>query len=84
MRTTVTLDPDIAALLTKYMKETGVSFKKALNDALRSALAPKSTGERIGVRTRSMGRPSVSLDKALQLASAVEDEEIVRKLELRK
>jgi hypothetical protein len=29
-------------------------------------------------------RPGVELDKALRLAAALEDEEIVRKLELRK
>ena len=35
--------------------------------------------------TQAMGlRPGVNLDKALQLASALEDEEIVRKLEVRK
>jgi hypothetical protein len=29
-------------------------------------------------------RPGLSIDKALQLAAALEDEEIIRKLELRK
>ena len=84
MRTTVTLDPDTAALLTKYMRDTGLSFKKAVNDVLRSALASKPAGERVVVRTRSMGRATVELDKALQVASSLDDAEVARKLELRK
>lgn len=83
MRTTVTLDPDVAALLAKRMREAGVSFKKALNDALRATLAPRAAVE-VHVRSRSLGAPMVDLSKALQLASALEDDEVVRKLELRK
>lgn len=84
MRTTVTLDPDIAALLAKYMRDKGVSFKKALNEVLRSALVATPAGERVVVRSRSMGRPMVELDKALQVASSLDDAEVARKLELRK
>lgn len=84
MRTTVTLEPDTAALLAQYMRDKGVSFKRALNDVLRSSLAPRPTQERITVRTRSMGKPAVDLDKASQLASSLDDIEVARKLELRK
>lgn len=79
MRTTVTLDPDVATLLQSRMSERGESFKTALNGALRAALAPGS-GERFVTPTRSMGAPVVSLDKALTLAAAIEDEELVRRL----
>jgi hypothetical protein len=35
--------------------------------------------------TQPMGpRPGLQIDKALQLAAAMEDEEVIRKLELRK
>ena len=35
MRTTVTLDPDVEQLLRERMAAKGVSFKRALNDAIR-------------------------------------------------
>lgn len=83
MRTTVTLDPDTAALVQQRMKERGVSFKVALNDAIREGLA---AAPRAPFRTpsRHMGLPTVRLDKALQLAGELEDEEIVRKMRLGK
>ena len=87
MRTTVTLDPDVEALLQRAMKRQGLSFKAALNQAVRNGLAnpaPK-TGRPYVLKTFRMGyRPEVALDKALSLAAALEDEEIARKLSLRK
>jgi Arc/MetJ family transcription regulator len=84
MRTTVTLDPDVAALIAKRMRETGASFKKALNDAVRATLSSRPTRTEVRLPTRALGAPTVDLDKALQLAASLEDEEIVRKLEMRK
>src|SRR5664279_3623822 len=43
MRTTVTLDPDVVAALRAGMRQRGVSFKEALNSAVRAGLAaPRS------------------------------------------
>jgi Arc/MetJ family transcription regulator len=86
MRTTVTLDEDVAAKLKQTARERGVSFKSALNDALRTGLAGGSPStRRFRVQARPMGvRPGVNLDKALRLADELEDAEIMRKLELRK
>jgi hypothetical protein len=39
MRTTVTLDSDVEALLRKLMQERGLTFKEAVNSSLRRALA---------------------------------------------
>lgn len=39
MRTTVTLDPDVARLLEQAMATRGQSFKEALNQAVRRGLA---------------------------------------------
>jgi hypothetical protein len=39
MRTTLSLDPDVAALLEKVRKTKGLSFKQAVNQALRTGLA---------------------------------------------
>lgn len=80
MRTTVTLDPDTEALLRKRMAERHVSMKQALNDAVRAGLGA-SPGPAAPFRTPTfdLGVPSVPLDRALQLAGELEDEEILRK-----
>jgi hypothetical protein len=86
MRTTVTLDPDVAAQLKRTATERGVSFKKALNDSVRAGLGTDArSARRYRVPSRQMGvRRGVDLDYALRLAGELEDAEIVRKLELRK
>jgi hypothetical protein len=86
MRTTVTLDADVAARLKAVARARGISFKEALNNAVRAGLG----GERRAARSfkqyaQPMGlRPGINLDKALQLAAAFEDEDFVRRLERRK
>jgi hypothetical protein len=82
MRTTITLDPDVAGLVKTAMKERRVSFKTAVNDAIRSAL--QSARSPFETPTFSMGNPAVDLTKALAIAAELEDRELVRKLELRK
>jgi hypothetical protein len=86
MRTTVTLDPDVAEQLKAIARRRNVSFKVALNDAVRGGLAAGRGGSRpYKVPERPMGlRPGIDLTKALQLAGELEDEEIIRKMELRK
>jgi hypothetical protein len=87
MRTTVTLDPDVAAKLKETARERGVPFKAALNDAVRAGLAARggSRARRYRLRSRPMGvRPTMDLDHALRLAGQLEDAELARKLELRK
>ncbi|MGI8886135.1 MAG: antitoxin [Gaiellaceae bacterium] len=84
MRTTVTLDSDVEILVKKLMWERGLSFKEAVNLAIRSGLAPKDDDAAFVTRTFDMGKPRVPLEKALQLAGELEDEELVRKIALRK
>jgi hypothetical protein len=86
VRTTVTLDPDVAARLQAVSRERGISFKEALNAAVRAGLAAGSaTSQPYRMRTRAMRRlPGVDLDRALALAGELEDAEIARKLDLRK
>lgn len=79
MRTTVTLDPDTESLVRRLMKERKVSFKRALNDAIRAGGEPKALGQ-FETRVRSMGTPRVDLDRALQVAAADEDAELTRRL----
>jgi hypothetical protein len=86
MRTTVTLDPDVAARLKAIARERGISFKQALNQAVRAGLgAGRRPAASFKPYTQPMGlRPGLSLDKALGLAAALEDDEILRRLALRK
>lgn len=84
MRTTVTLDPDVVARLKTYMREKGVSFKEAVNRGIRNGLNPKKQSKRFRQKTYPMGLPTISLRKALQLASELEDDEIMRDLTIHK
>ena len=81
MRTTVTLDPDVAELLRRLMTERGLTFKDAVNSAIRSALTPGGDPSRdVPLPAFDMGEPRVPLEHALRLAADVADEEIARKL----
>jgi hypothetical protein len=86
MRTTVTLDSDLAAKLRALARERGVSFKEALNSTLRRGLTTGGSSQRrYRLDSRRLGlRPGVDLEHALRLAGELEDAETIRKLELRK
>ena len=87
MRTTVTLDADLAAKLRALARERGVSFKEVLNSALRRGLESGAASSKRPYRlaSRRLGlRAGVDLDHALRLAAELEDAAILRKLELRK
>jgi hypothetical protein len=79
----VTLDPDVASLVQRAMRERGLSFKEALNDAVRAGLAPTSHAP-TQMPTYDLGEPLVPLDKALRLAGELEDDELIRRLEVGK
>jgi len=78
VRTTVTLDPDTAALIRHRMRERGISFKQALNEAIRAGV-DENCGAPFRTATAPLGVPVVNLDRALQRAAELEDEELVRK-----
>jgi hypothetical protein len=86
VRTTITLDPDLAARLKKLAAERGTSFKATVNAAIRAGLdAGRPRARRYEEQTRRLGvRPGVDLTKALRLAAELEDEAAIRELELRK
>lgn len=79
MRTTVTLDPDSEQIIRRRMREQGMSFKEAVNDAIRRSVVGRSA-EPFRTKTYSMGESSVNLDRALQIAADLEDEELIRKM----
>lgn len=83
MRTTVTLDPDTDAIVRRLMRDRSLTFKQALNAAIRSGARTRS-GRPVRTPTFDMGTPTVPLDKALSLAADLEDAELVRKIAARK
>ncbi|MEJ7797486.1 MAG: ribbon-helix-helix protein, CopG family [Solirubrobacteraceae bacterium] len=86
MRTTVTLDDDVAATLRELARKRNISFKEALNTSVRLGTSVADRSSRpYRVPTRPLGlRQGIDLDKALRLADELEDGDLVRKLELRK
>lgn len=84
MRTTVTIDPDVEALVRKAMRDRGEPFKQVLNAAIRDGLTSrKRAGKPFKQPTFDMGKPLVDLTKALSLAAELEDAEFIAKLQRR-
>lgn len=83
MRTTVTLDPDTAALVRRRMRERGISFKQALNEAIRAGAAEERETP-FHTATARLGVPAVNLDRALQVDAELEDEDLVRRMRVGK
>lgn len=88
MRTTLTVDDQLVQELKEVAHKTGKPFKEVVNETLRNGLRSKRSPSPKPYRlaTVSLGgvRPGINLDKALSIADAIEDEEIARKLEMRK
>jgi hypothetical protein len=88
MRTTVRLDDRLLAQLRAQARKENVSLTRLLNRTLEAGLRAGGARRRkrpiYREQAHSLGAPRVALDKALALAAALEDEEIVRELTLRK
>jgi hypothetical protein len=84
MRTTLTLDDDLAGLLKQRARELGIPFKEAVNrtiragmgedTAIRSHPAPKTISHPFGFR------PGIDLDKLGQLTDELEAEAFAAKI----
>jgi hypothetical protein len=77
MRTTLTLDEDVAAKLKAESRRAGRPFRDVVNDTLRRGLASRgATGKRqpFKVAARDLGnlRPGLSLDDVAGLIEQVE------------
>ena len=87
MRTTLTIDDAIDRELKRIVKQTDKSYKQVVNETLRNGLAvPSYPKRKYRLKPSALGEPSPQYDltKSLQLADQLEDEELVRKLNLRK
>ena len=89
MRTTLTIDDRLAKALKALAHRSGKPFKRVVNETLEAGLAardapPKARPYRVVPVSLGGVVPGVDLAKALRLADAMEDDEIARKIELRK
>lgn len=85
VRTTLTIDDDLAALLQAEARATGRTFRAVVNQALRDGLLREADQARYEPPVHDLGiRPGVDLTKALQLVGRMEDEEVIRKMEVGK
>ncbi|HTR14271.1 MAG TPA: hypothetical protein VMI72_13730 [Roseiarcus sp.] len=83
MRTTLTIDDDLAGLLKERARVLGIPFKEAVNRTIRAGLgeavsarrhpAPKTIPHSFGFR------PGIDLDKLGQLADELEAEAFAEK-----
>ncbi len=77
MRTTLTLDDDVAAKLRAEARRMGRPFREVVNDALRRGLVTRggqSAREPFKIEPRDLGnvRPGISLDNVADLIEQVE------------
>jgi hypothetical protein len=85
MRTTLTLDDDLAGLLKQRARELGIPFKEAVNRTIRAGIgkdtttrshpAPKTISHSFGFR------PGIDLDKLGQLADELEAEAFAERID---
>lgn len=80
MRTTVTLDPDTRLLVERSMRERGLTFKQAVNEAIRAGLRSEGRVGAAYTTPRPLGPARVDLTRALDLAGELEDEALARRL----
>ena len=84
MRTTLTLDDDLAGILKQKAEELGISYKEIVNQSIRSGLGeatlhkskkpPKTIPHSLGFK------PGIDPDKLNQLADELEAEATIAKI----
>jgi len=89
MRTTLTLDPDVASALKERAKQEDKPFKQVVNDLLRLGMAREAGGSssrrKFKIHPHKGGfRPGVDLLKLNQLADDLETDEFLIKTSTRK
>jgi hypothetical protein len=74
------LDADTEQIIRRRMRERGISFKEAVNDAIRRS-SGRPAGERpFRTEPAALGESRVSLDQALQIAGDLEDDELLKRM----
>jgi hypothetical protein len=84
MRTTLTLDPDVAERVAGEVRRTGRSLKAVVNDAIRLGLGlggKTPRGRRFTVQPHPFGlRPGIDPDRLNQLVDELDVEQATRKI----
>jgi hypothetical protein len=84
VRTTLTLERDVAESVRQEMRRSGRRLKEVVNDGLRIGLGLKAKAtppRRFEVQPHAFGfKPGVDLDRINQIVDELEAEETARKL----
>jgi hypothetical protein len=76
MRTTLSIDDDIAARLERLRRKGDASFKELINDALRRGLeqidAPPKKAKPHRTHSSKMGKPLINLDNIAEAIAYAE------------
>ena len=83
MRTTLTLDDDLARELTKLARRMGLSFKEVVNDCIRRGISsgdrPDATPTHFVVQPQACGlRPGIDAAGLNRLVDELETEDFLR------
>ena len=76
----MTLEPDVEALIRRAMRERGLTFKEAVNEAIRAGSGASAERPPARFPTYRMGEAIVDVTKALRLAGELEDQERAARL----
>jgi len=82
MRTTLTLEPDVAEKLRLRMSREKISFKRAVNEALRAGLGKPERKPKVKFKVEPFPcglKPGIDPNKLGQLLDEMEVEEFRRK-----
>ena len=83
MRTTLTLDPDVARLLEEEVHRQRKPFKQVVNEAIRRGLAPGESRVPARYRVRphkTTLRPGIDAHTFNRLVDELEDDAVIEKL----
>ncbi len=82
MRTTVTIDDDLADSLKEQARQQNVPFKQVVNDVLRRGLKEEENGDKPPYRVRplSLGlRPGIDETNLRHIDEEMQDEELIER-----
>ena len=81
VRKTMRLDPDTQALIERRMRERGLTFNQAVNEAIRAGLDRRSSRARRSFTVpRDLGGARVDVTATLKLAAQLEDNALACRL----
>jgi len=78
MRTTLTIDDDVAVQLKRLRRERDVNFKELVNEVLRRGLRDMSAASQkrkaLFTRAFDMGKPLINIDNVAEALAHLEGE----------